>query len=185
MFFTCLLNSKYKKKKYGWFYFFTTCQNSSKEPTKKLNNLPANFVESSYKDWLDGIDFSGDVEFQQSIVNKILSEDVKKFLLALIDFDNEIQGGLNLYGMCGKLNSASFRRKLDPICKNVIRNQNPIEFWFKDLKHFDAQNPVIGNFIKEIDIGKKKDISKISKGALDIIDLELTSRLNRLRDNEQ
>ena len=156
-----------------------------KEPTKKLNNFPPNFVESFYKDWLDGIDFSRDADFQQSIVNKTLSEDVKKFLLALIDFGNEIQGGLNLYGMCGKLNSASFIRKLDPISKNVIRNQNPIEFWFKDLNHFDAQNPVTGNFIKEIDIGKKKYINKILKGAPDIIDLELRLRLNRLRDNEQ
>ena len=155
-----------------------------KEPTKKLNNLPANFVESFYKDWLDGIDFSRDAYFQQSIVNKTLSEDVKKFLLALIDFGNEIQGGLNLYGMCGKLNSASFRRKLDPISKNVIRNQNPIEFWCQ-RHNFNAQNPVIGNFIKEIDISKKKYISKILKGAPDIIDLELRLRLNRLRDNEQ
>ena len=35
-----------------------------KEPTKKLNNLPTNFVESFYKDWLDGIDFSEDTDFQ-------------------------------------------------------------------------------------------------------------------------
>ena len=44
---------------------------------------------------------------------------------------------------------------------------------------------MIGHFIKEIDIGKKKDMSKISKSALDIVDLELRSRLNRLRDDEQ
>ena len=100
------------------------------------------------------------------------------------DFGNKIQGELNLYGVDGKLNSASFRRKLDPISKNAIRKQNSIEFLFKDLKHFDAQNPVIGNLIKEIDIGKKKDLSKILKGALDIIDIELRSRLNRYRDDE-
>ena len=68
--------------------------------------------------------------------------------------------------------------------KNIIRNQNPIEFFFTDLKHFDAQNPVIGNLIKEINIGKKKDLSKILKDAPDIIDLELSSRLNRLRNDE-
>ena len=105
--------------------------------------------------------------------------------MATSDFGNEIQGELKLDRTDGKLNSASFRRKLDPISKNVIRNQNPIEFWFKDLNHFDAQNPVTGNFIKEIDIGKKKYINKILKGAPDIIDLELRLRLNRLRDNEQ
>ena len=55
---------------------------------------------------------------------------------------------------------------------------------FKHLKHFDAQNPVIGNLIKEIEIGKKKDLIKILKDAPDIIDLELRSRLNMLRDDE-
>ena len=96
------------------------------------------------------------------------------------DFGNEIQGELNLYRMDGTLNSAIFRRKLDPISKNVIRNESPIEFLFKNLKHFDAQNPVIGNLIKEIDIGKKKDLSKILKGAPGIIDLELMLRLKGL-----
>ena len=151
-----------------------------KDPTKKLNNLPTNFVESFYKDWLGGIDFSEDTDFQQSIVNKTPSKDVKKFLLTTSDFGNEIQGELNLYRMDGKLKSAIFRRKLDPISKNVIRNESPIEFLFKNLKYFDAQNPVIGNLIKEIDIGKKKDLSKILKGAPGIIDLELMLRLKGL-----
>ena len=106
------------------------------------------------------IDFSGDTDFQQPGVNKTPSEDINKFLLVTSDFGNEIPGELNLYGMDGKSNSASFRRKLDAIFKNIIRNQNPIEFLFKNLKHFDAQNSVISNLIKEIDIGKKKDLSK-------------------------
>ena len=29
-----------------------------KEETKRLKNLPGSFVETFYKDWLDGIDFS-------------------------------------------------------------------------------------------------------------------------------
>ena len=52
-----------------------------KEETKKLN-LPSNFVEFLYKDFLDGIDFSQDNDFQQQLVNKPSSKDVKKFLLA-------------------------------------------------------------------------------------------------------
>ena len=46
------------------------------------------------------------------------------------------------------------------------------------------QNLAIGNLIKEINIGKKKDLRKILKDAPDIIDLELSSRLNRLRNDE-
>ena len=52
-----------------------------KEERKKLN-VPNNFAESFYKDFLDGIDFSQDNDFQQQLVNKPLSKDVKKFLLA-------------------------------------------------------------------------------------------------------
>ena len=50
-----------------------------KEETKKLN-LPSNFVESFYKDFLDGFDFSQGNGFQQQLVNNPLSKDVKKFL---------------------------------------------------------------------------------------------------------
>ena len=39
-----------------------------KEETKRLNNFPSNFIESFYKDWLYGIDFSHDTNFQQEIV---------------------------------------------------------------------------------------------------------------------
>ena len=63
-------------------------------------------------------------------------------------------------------------------------NQNLIDFLFKELKHFDVQNPLIGNLIMEIDIGKKKHLSKMLKGAPDILDLELRLKLNRLRDDE-
>ena len=156
-----MLNIKYKKNNnIDGFISLPRARIHKKEPTKKLNNLPINFVECFCKDWVNEIDFSGDTDFQQPGVNKTPSEDINKFLLVTSDFGNEIPGELNLYGMDGKLNSASFRRKLDPIFKNIIRNQNPMEFLFKNLKHFDAQNSVIGNLIKEIDIVKKKDLSK-------------------------
>ena len=119
-------------------------------------NLPSNFVEPFYKDLLDGIDFSQDNHFQQQLVNNPLSEDVKTFLLATSNFGEEIQGELDLYVTNNRLNEASFRRRLDPISKNDIRNKNPIELLFKEVNHFDAQNPVIGSLIKEADLSKKK-----------------------------
>ena len=39
-----------------------------KEKTKKLKNLPRNFVKSFDKDWLDSIDFLQDSDFQQQLV---------------------------------------------------------------------------------------------------------------------
>ena len=66
-----------------------------------------------------------------------------------------------------------------------MRNNNPIELLFKDVKHFDAQNPVIGSLIKEVDVGKKKDLSKFSDKAPDITDLEIQSRLNKLSEKNE
>ena len=76
-----------------------------------------------------------------------MSEDVKNFLLATSDFGEEIQQQLDLYVSNNNLNEASFRRRLDRISENIIRNKNPIELLFKDVKHFDAQNPLIGSLI--------------------------------------
>ena len=69
-----------------------------------------------------------------------MSKDVKKFVLANSDFGEELQGELDLYVTNNRLNEASFRRRLDPISKNIIRNKNSIEILFKDVRHFDAQN---------------------------------------------
>ena len=80
------------------------------------------------------------------------------------------------------MNEASFRRKLDPIAKNVLRKPNPIELVFKDILTFDAQNFVIGSLLKEMDIGKKYIFSKLISKASSVVDLEIKSRLQQLRD---
>ena len=98
--------------------------------------------------------------FQQNIVvNDKLSEDAKNYLLATSEFGQEIQS--YVYARKGKLNDASFSQKLDPIMKNVIRNENSLELVSKDVSKFDAQNPVINSLIREIDIRKKDVLSKL------------------------
>ena len=155
-----------------------------KEETKKLN-LSSSFIESFYKDFLDGIDFSQDNDFQQRLVNNLLGKDVKKFLLATIDFGEEIQGELELYVTNNRLSKASFRRRLVSISKSIIRNKNPIELLFKDVKHFDPQKPIIGYLIKDVDVGKKKHLSKFFDKAPDTRDLEIQSRLNKLSQKNE
>ena len=54
-----------------------------------------------------------------------------------------------------RINNASFRQKLDPISKNILRRQNPIELVFEDISTFDAENPVVGSLLKELDVEKK------------------------------
>ena len=53
-----------------------------------------------------------------------------------------------------RINNASFRQKLDPISKNILRSQNPVELVFEDISTFDAENPVVGSLLKELDIRK-------------------------------
>ena len=81
-----------------------------------------------------------------------------------------------------RLNEVSFRQKLDPISKNMIKNHNPIGLLFNDVKHFDVQNPLIGSLVKELDIGEKKGLSKFLEKAPDIRDLGIKKRLNKLRE---
>ena len=44
--------------------------------------------------------------------------------------------------------------KLDPISKNILRRQNPLELVFEDISAFDAENPIVGSLLREIDIKK-------------------------------
>ena len=96
-----------------------------KEETKRLNNLPDNFVRNFYRDWLDGIDFSSNTDFQHKNIKNAPSEDVKKFLFVTSEFGPEIHGKTDLHVTNNRPNKASFRRKLERILKN-IKNQNPI-----------------------------------------------------------
>ena len=64
-----------------------------------------------------------------------------------------------------RINNASFRQKLDPISKNILRRQNPIELVFEDISTFDAENPVVGSLLKVPDVGKKDVASELLKNA--------------------
>ena len=66
-----------------------------KAETKRLNNLPNNFVETFYKDWLYSIDFSRNIDFQQKILKNTPRKDVKQYLLATSEFGQEIQGEID------------------------------------------------------------------------------------------
>ena len=64
----------------------------------------------------------------------IPSEDVKKYILATSDFAKGMQTDMNHYVTRDRINNASFRQKLDPISKNTLRRQNPLELVFMMLK---------------------------------------------------
>ena len=84
----------------------------------------------------------------------IPKENVKKYLLATSDFAKSIQTDINHYVTRDRINNASLRQKLDPISKNILRRQNPLELVFEDISTFDAENPIIGSLLRGIDIKK-------------------------------
>ena len=80
----------------------------------------------------------------------------KSFLLkATSDFAKSIQTDINHYVTRDRINNASFRQRLDPISKNILRRQNPLELVFEDISTFDAEDPIVGSLLREIDIKKK------------------------------
>ena len=99
---------------------------------KKLINLSSDCENTFYKDWIDGINRSLVTDFQKNNVSDAPKEDVKNFLLVTSDFGEEILGETDLYITLDRLNDASFRRKLDPILKNIIRNQ--LSYFLKILR---------------------------------------------------
>ena len=76
--------------------------------------------------------------------------------MATCDFAKSIQTDSNHYVTRDRINDASFRQRLDPISKNILRRQNPLELVFEDISTFDAENPTVGSLLREIDIKKEK-----------------------------
>ena len=82
-------------------------------------------------------------------------ENVKKYILVTSDFAKGIQTDINHYLTRDRINNASFRQILGPISKNILRRQNQLEFVFENISTFDAENPIVGSLLRELDVGKK------------------------------
>ena len=100
----------------------------------------------------DNIDVSSDFYSRIATDADIRREDVQKYILATSDFAKSIQTDINHNVAQDRINNASFRQKLDPISKNILRKQNPLEVVCEDILTFDAENPVVGSLLREIDI---------------------------------
>ena len=85
----------------------------------------------------------------------ITKDDVQKYLLATSDFAKSMETDINDYVTRDRINDASFREKLDPISKNILRRQNPLELVFEDST-FDSENPIVSSLLREIDFRRKQ-----------------------------
>ena len=148
------------------FFLLPTNKLYKKENTKRLKNFPAGYVGNFYRNLADNVDTSSDFFAQISNDTNIPREDVQKYLLATSDFAKSIQTDINHYVTRDRINNASFRQKLDLINKNILRRQNPLELVFEDISTFDAENPIVGSLLREIDIKKKQSNSDFIKSLL-------------------
>ena len=134
-----------------------------KPEKKKIKNFPAGYIGKFYRKLGDNVDNFLRSEFYGRIANdaEIPSEDVQKYILTTSDFAKGMQTDINHYIARDRINSESFRQKLDPISKNILRRQNPIELVFENILTFDVENPIVGSLLKELDIGKKMQPVKL------------------------
>ena len=131
------------KNVWHWFFFsLPTGKLHKKEKQKKLKNFPAGYVGNFYRNLADNVDNFLGSEFYGRITNDAnsTSANVQKCILATSDFAKGIQTDINHYVTKDRINDASFGQKLDPISKNIIRRQNPLELVFEDVLAFDAEN---------------------------------------------
>ena len=145
------------------FFLLPTNKLYKKENTKRIKNFPAGYVGSFYRNFADRVDTNND--FFADIANdaNVPKEDVQKYLLVTSDFAKSMQTDINYHVTRDRINDASFRQKLDPISKNILRRQNPLELVFEDISTFDAENPIIGSLLREIDIKEKQSDSDFIK----------------------
>ena len=131
------------------FFLLPTNKLHKKENNRRLKNFPAGYAGSFYRNLADRVDTSSD--FYANVANdaNIPKEDVQKYILATSDFAKSVQTDINDYVTKDRINDASFRQKLDPIRKNILRRQNPLELVFEDISTFDAENPIVGSLLRE------------------------------------
>ena len=117
------------------FYLLSMNKLYKKEKTESLKNFPAGYVGSFYKNLADNVDnfFGSDFCSRTAADSDIPKEDVQKYIFATSDFAKSIQTDINHYVTRDRINDASFRQKLDPISKNILRRQNPLELVFEDI----------------------------------------------------
>ena len=116
------------------FYFLPTGKLYKKRETKRLKIFHASYVGTFYKNLAGNVDNFLALDFYGRITNDadIPSEDVQKYILATSDFAKDIQTDINHYVTRDRINKASFKQKFDPISKNILRRQNPLELVFQD-----------------------------------------------------
>ena len=138
------------------FYSLPTGKLYKKPKQSRLKNFPTGYVGNFYRNLADNVDNFLGSDFYGWIANDadIASDDVQKYVLATSDCAKGMQNDINHYLTRDRINNASFRQKLDPISKNILRKRNPLELVFEDISTFDDENPIIGSLLRNLMLKK-------------------------------
>ena len=170
-------------------YSLPTGKLHKKTKKSKLKTFPAGYVGSFFRKLADNFDNFLGSDFYGRIANdsNIPTEDVQKYILATSDFLMGIQTDINHYVTRDRIANASFRQKLDPISKNILKRQNPSELVFDDILTFDSENPIVGSLLREHDVNKKDVASDLVKKVPRPpgLDNSLRKRPNKLKDRPE
>ena len=171
------------------FYSLPTVKLNKKSKASRLTNFPTSYVGNFYRNLVDNVDNVLGSDFYGRIASdyNIPTEDVQKYILATCEFAKGMQNDINHYVTRDRINTASFRRKLYSVSKNILRQQNPLELLFENISTFDAENLIAGSLLRERDVGKKVLASDLMKNAPAPPgkDYATQNRLNRLRDVQE
>ena len=113
------------------FFLLSTNKLYKKENARRLKNFAAGYLGNFYRNLADNIDSFTDCYFYSRIAadTNIPKQDVQKHIMVTSDFAKSIQTDINHYVTRDRINNASFRQKSDPISKNILRRQNPLEIF--------------------------------------------------------
>ena len=138
------------------FYSLPTGKLHKKTKKGRLKNFSAGYVGSFYRYLADNVNNFIGSDFYGRIANdsNVPSEDVQKYILATSDFVKGIQTDINYYLKTDRIDNAIFRQKLEPISKNILWRQNPLELIFEDISTFDAENSIVGSFSEKLTLKK-------------------------------
>ena len=134
---------------------FGIVRDKSKEKSIKLN-LPLNLRMDVLFDqlpYLAHLENPAIVDILKIGVMDDLS--LQKYILVTTLLKDSIQDSLNvIISSDGKVSDEAVTRQLDSKFPSVMKKPNPINVAFKDKAKFDAQNPITGMLLTQIEAGK-------------------------------
>ena len=155
-------------------------------------NIPQDEKAQDLMDHLPYLAQKRDPIFQNKVEDLIKNrEDLQAYLLATEYLNKTLDESLKLAVTHGKLNDAGKVRHIsernDPKYQFFKQNDNPLDVLYREHAKFDAQDPIIGSLLQQINKGRvtEKNVEGALKGAPNTKVLDLEDRWRYLFDRKK